>query len=523
MKSTRFRKARNPACKEAGKFRLFSVLPHQKEGRFLFAQSKVEDRILRNGTPVDTAQPLLYNPVMSISPLLIHMCATLSEADLNAIRKARGFSVRETASRDSFASFFVSSIGVQEVMQQLTSEESIALQLLYRLGEVDISFFERLYGSAVQPGMPYYTTFTQQFKPTLDAVKKNLVRKGLLIMAEIKLPGESVQMERWRFTLPPEFAPYLPPVLQTRRIDSPGETSERIVRKKILQLVGGEPAVPHGPLPIHIHQGSIQLGEQPFTVNSLVEWQTLAWQNALAISKPIPAAFLAPIDAIRTLLAELEPGRWADAKSIEPILKIYCYGGGKNPFAEKILQLGWELGALSRQKIDAGLYYRFAPALAQTNPDNLPPSIPWLQVSAKMDAIKVDLRLIPFAQLEQLNLLMDLTVEDGALLALPNLIKLGRSLPAQRQSPLAGWLAENIPTFREDLAVVNERWGRTLLHTNLLVAQVRDLSLRIQLERELGQKIVVLSEHFVAFSNESRPIIEKVLKKSGFVIKTVKT
>jgi hypothetical protein len=36
------------------------------------------------------------------------MCADLPDVDLNAIRKVRGFSPGETASRTSFASFFVS-------------------------------------------------------------------------------------------------------------------------------------------------------------------------------------------------------------------------------------------------------------------------------------------------------------------------------------------------------------------------------------------------------------------------------
>jgi hypothetical protein len=117
----------------------------------------------------------------------------------------------------------------------------------------------------------------------------------------------------------------------------------------------------------------------------------------------------------------------------------------------------------------------------------------------------------------------NLTVENGALLALPNLIQLGRSLPAQRQSSLMSWLTENISTFGESLAVVNQRWGKTLLHENLLVARVRDLSLRVQLERELGQEVVILSDYFIAFPFESRSSVEKVLKKSGFVIKAVKS
>ena len=134
----------------------------------------------------------------------------------------------------------------------------------------------------------------------------------------------------------------------------------------------------------------------------------------------------------------------------------------------------------------------------------------------------MDLRLIPLYQLELLNALAEFSAENGVLLALPSLIAMGHSFPAQRQSPLSRWLAENIPAFAQVLAIVNQRWGKTLLHENLLVAQVCDLNLRIQLEHELGQAVVVLSEHFIAFPIDSRSSVEKVLKKSGFVIKTVK-
>jgi len=176
---------------------------------------------------------------MSIPQLLHSMCADLSDADLNVIRKARGFSTSETASRSAFASFFISSIGVAEAMQTLSAEEAVTLRLLHETGEVGVTFFERLYGSAAQPGKSYYGTYTQQYKSTFDAVKKNLVRKGLLVMAEAKVRGDTVQMERWRFALPPEFAPYLPPLLaQTQTSDQPGETSDHLIRKKLLELTG---------------------------------------------------------------------------------------------------------------------------------------------------------------------------------------------------------------------------------------------------------------------------------------------
>jgi hypothetical protein len=44
------------------------------------------------------------------------MCADLSDADLNAIRKASGCNVRETASRTSFASFYITPPGAMTIL-----------------------------------------------------------------------------------------------------------------------------------------------------------------------------------------------------------------------------------------------------------------------------------------------------------------------------------------------------------------------------------------------------------------------
>ncbi len=458
---------------------------------------------------------------MSIAQLLGTMCAELSDADLNAIRKARGFKISETASRDSFASFFVSSIGVQEAMQGLSAKETITLHLLNQVGEVDISFFERLYSSAATPGKSYYGTYTQQYRPIFDAVKKNLVRKGLLVMAETRLRGDTVQMERWRYALPPEFAPYLPPILQTQRIDQPGETSERAIRKKFLQLVESAPVLAKDTTRIHIKDGSIYLGEQFFTMTGLMEWQARAWQSVGGELYSNIEVSISPVEAIRGLFADLEPGEWVEEKSLDPALKIFSYGY-KIPPVEKLLQQGWELGILSRFKTSTGVYYRLASTWTPAISNELPVSLHWLQVSSQQREVVIDLRLVPLDQLEQLNELLKLTVKGGSLLASPDLTKLSRTLPALRQSPLAIWLAGQLPAFKEALDQVKARWGKTLLHENLLIARVRDLSLRVQLERELGMNLLILNENFIVFPAAYRANVEKVLKKLGFVIKTVK-
>ncbi len=455
---------------------------------------------------------------MSIPALLQSMCADLPNVDLNAIRKARGFHSSETASRTSFASFFVSSIGVAEAMQSLHPEEITTLHLLHQTGEVDIAFFERVYGSSAQSGRHYHGTFTQHYKPTFDAVKKNLVRRGLVVMAEVKLRGDAVQMERWRFALPPEFAPHLPPLLPTIARDEIGETSDHAVRKKLLQLFGD---APNDRIKMEIKDGTLLLGDQPFTPAHLQDWQKRAWWLSLNIINSSVPASLSLTEAIIRLLKSLAPREWARPEDLDSALKIYSFGGKIVP-AGKILHQGWELGLFSRLKVDSTSYYRLTPQPTATVSDfPMPDTVSGIESTPKADSVKVDLRLIPTHHLELLNALTHLSVEENNLRAAPSPIKLGRATPAQRNSTLSLWLAEHIPAFGKALAVVNNKWGRTILHENLLIARVCDLSLRIQLERELGQNIIVLSDHFIAFPANFRSAVERTLKKTGFVAKTI--
>ena len=111
--------------------------------------------------------------------MLNQMChEVLSNADVNAIRKARGFTQTETNSRSQFESFYLSSIGLKAAMSTLTTEEAACLHLLsYQSKEVNIAFFDRVYGSA-ENNRYYYRTFTQRYK-------------NIQIMS-LKLTGETV-------------------------------------------------------------------------------------------------------------------------------------------------------------------------------------------------------------------------------------------------------------------------------------------------------------------------------------------
>jgi hypothetical protein len=447
---------------------------------------------------------------MSVEQLLHTMCAELSDTDLNAIRKARGFSINETISRTSFANFFVTSVGLEQVIKALSVEEVLALRLLHETGEVDVSFFGRVYPSSYP-----YGTYSQHNKSIFDAVKKNLLRRGIIVMAEVKTRMDVVQLERWRFALPPEFARYLP-ALNSVKNDQPGKFNDSIIRQKLNEVFGNDQsATPKDQAKVRVKHGSLYLKDTPFSISAFRAWQTSEWQRIMKIYKSSIPASISASDALFRLLGT---DCWIKPETLDPALKIYCFGSNELS-SEKLLQKGWELGLFCRMEINGKPHYRL---FGQTEYADETSFSSWAGNLSSPEKISVDLRRIPLGDLEQLNRLVHFEVAGGRLLIMPSIQKLGRVEPAERNCPLYLWLAQKAPAFAIAVEHVNQRWGKTILHENLLFARVRDLSLRVQLERELKENIILLDENFIAFPIGVRANVEKVLKKAGFVIKTVK-
>jgi hypothetical protein len=463
---------------------------------------------------------------MELAYMINQMCHTvLPSADISAIRKARGFSAKEATSRGTFENFYLSSIGLDAVLASLLPDEVAALHLLlYLKEEVDITFFERLYGSAKKGEGPYYGTFTQRYKDILDAVKKSLVRKGILVIAEAKTRGETTQMERWRFRFPPQFAEFLPPIISSPYTSNErGEIKTDVVRAKLREAAVG-PQVAALPdrqqLALKVEDGSLKIGECDFQASDLAAWQQTAWLAALSAKVPNDPTSLSPVKAVQTILANLDPRAWVAPEQLEPALRVFCFGA-KMPNAVKICQEGWKWGCLARLFEDQNSYYRL-PSPSETVPATASDPSTYLELHPAGSSVLVDLRLIPLETLEALNRLARLEALKDRLAASPDPIKMGRAAPEDRRSPLADWLSAHSPEFQQVIEAVNLQWGKTILHSGLLVARVRDLSLRVQLERDLGEYLLVLSDEYVAFPRGWGGEVEKTLKKGGFVIKKVR-
>jgi len=455
---------------------------------------------------------------MDAATMLLQMCqSVLSEADIKAIGKVRGFTRQETASRATLTSVFLAPVGVEQALASLSADEVALLHCLHmQRAAVDVTFFARLY--PIAGGAAYYHhTFTQKYGGALKQVKASLVRKGVLLMGEVfpSFTEPQTQMERWRFRFPAEFAALLPPLLPTAlTLPGTGEEHPAPLRAKIEEIAA--PAVSSADTEPHhtwrVADGVLYLGTDRYRVVGLKGWQRDRWHQAVtrAVEKLPPHGAL--IESLEYVFAQLPPGAWVAPDALTPVLRVFL--GAELPGA-LVCTTGWECGRLARRLVDGVPHYRLAGAEAEPAPDT------YLSVNGT-DAVVVNLNTVPGSALEALAELGWLELGSDGLRACARVAKLGNAPEALRQGPLARWLHDRVPGFRQALEAVTVRQGKLFVHHNLLVARVRDLSLRVHLERGLpNDKLVRLPNGFLAFPRGLLPQVKALVSQAGHVLKEV--
>ncbi len=462
---------------------------------------------------------------MDSSYMLHEMCHNvLSKADIKAIGKNRGFSAQEIATPAMLSNFFLSPIGVEAALKSLNREEIAFLYFLKELNqEVSIAPFARIYGDAAKTKR-YYGTFTQRYTETLRQVKKALVRKGLLLMAEAER-GDT-KMERWRFRFPAEFEAYLPPLLPDAvTLDTPGDFKEDAPRRKLLRIIKGRAIK----LPCdsildrwQIKDGVLYLGDQPYTIERMEVWHNACWEQSLPGKKRIWARYdiasdkaklYSAIEATIYALSQLAPDAWASPQALAPVYKVFC--DGDMPAAD-LCEAGWEQGRLVRQEAGGQMYYRLAPLLSEIASDLTPSS--YLK-SPNGRFLEIDLETIPYQTLADINQLALFEIIDKRLVAKPDFIRAGRAPATVHTSPLAQWLRENVIGFRQVFEELDKRRGKQIIHKDLMLARVKDLSLRIKIEKALGSKVISLDDEFIAFPAGLTSKVQRIVTQADFAVK----
>lgn len=474
---------------------------------------------------------------MNASQMLHQMCHDeLSNADVNAIRRNRGFTEQETASRALLENFYLTDTGVREMLNTLTEKEVVFLHwLAYVDEEVDIRAFTRIYGD--EEGSRY-GTYTQRYKPVFKKVRRTLIRKGVLLFAEdYSLPDaeDKTKNERRRYRFPPQFKRFLPPLIQApTTLEGEGEARTGLLRKKLKSVIADEPPVEDKErknYKLRLVNGELHIGPNPFQLKHLLDWQRSCWAAAIPFSNQEPSArdariiwrsdkgvIVPPIRVATYAFAQLAEDEWIRPEQLSLPLRIFCaeaIGG------EDICTTGWRWGYLARQEVDGTIYYRSA---AKRTDEDVEPE-DYLQVSDERHLL-VNLETIPYQALDYLNRTTELHVADADgpyLAASPNLTKIGRSLKSIQEQPLTPWLRENAPTFRRALEAAEERWGQQIIHQNLLIARVDDLGLKVQLEEAFQnpRKVLFLPNDYIAFPQDMLREVKKVVTGAGHVIKEV--
>ena len=470
---------------------------------------------------------------LDVPQMLHNMChQVLSNADVKAICKSRGFSAQEAASRALFENFFLSDIGIEPAMGLLTREEVVLLHMLKWLDEaVAIAVFARIYGA--ETSSRYYYTFTKRYRDVFKKVKTSLIRRGVLLLAEGDAWIGDTKMERWRFRFPRQFEPSLPPIVRHLKVLQADATARPDARrKKLLEVVRGkQPSLAHaGPqYDLKLEKGELRMGKDLFQVARLEGWQRACWEAQVPLPKKArgePPHSVSPVQAVIHVLEQLQEDEWVRPGHLSVPLQVFC---GASLSGDQVCTAGWEWGCLARCQVDGLTYYRLQRSTVGQGMDPRH----YLEIADEQSLV-VDLETVPYESLEHLAQICDVRATDSSqghsrregahsLAASPNLIKMGNAPPSTWGLPLTRWLQENVPAFRQALETVQRRWGKQILHENLAIARVGDLSLQVQLERAFSgsQDVIFLPHGYIAFSQQMLDPMSEMVTKLGHVIKTV--
>lgn len=460
---------------------------------------------------------------MNQTEMLHQMChEVLTEADVRAICKNRGLPNQAASSRHLLENLFLSGAGVAVAVRTLDRTEMALLHLLKAQDKpVDVAFFSRL--DPPKNDRRLYGSFTQRFQGVFTRVKDRLVRRGILLLA--LGPGSFTQktnMERWQFALPVQFARHLPPLVESaKRLSGQGDWRRDMAREKLKTAVGQRANSATKNDRVEIVSGELLWGGEPFRADRAVAWQKLNWQaeaNPAKRRKEADPYTLPPAEAVLRILAGLDADLWSDADALAVPLEMFC---GAKVDAGSVCESGWRWGLLARQASDGRQWYRLAPL---SMAGDVPPDRYLAARDLEDNGLAVDLDAVPFEALETLVRISDQRAVPGMpplLLVTPNLVKLGRAVDTVAALPLADWLRKNSPAFHQAFETVRQRRGKTILHENLLVARVGDLSLKVALEKALGSRVVPLSEKFVAFPSAAVAEVKRLVTQMGHVVKEV--
>lgn len=454
--------------------------------------------------------------------MLRYMCSfELANTDIKAIVKARGFAAQACSSSDLLQHIFLSDMGVEEALASLSRKEILVLHLLNHHGkDVGIEFFERAYNS----DPPKYSySFTQQYNDVYKAVKNGLIRKGVLLFAEetdVRSWERKTKLAKRRFLFPREFAPFLPPLFRSVKIDASaaGDLQTHILRRKVLEAINNNANRGTSETRVRVVNGELLVGKRPFSVRNLRNVKIEEWERTVKLNINPESEDLHPVQLIFYALCRLKDNEWADPDTLVPLLKL-ALNSSTIPDMGAVCRAGWVRACLEKIEREGKTLYRL-PRKDDDAEKQKPES--YLDIRGG-EAVGIDMEQVPLDALEVLSLVSTIKVQKGVLAAYPNFIKISHAPELINRHPVFLWLCEHHQSFRKVVQSVKERAGKIFIHNNLMLARIKDLSLKVSIEKSFpdGCQVVSLSDEYIAFPRNLLPDMLKIVKKSGHVLRTL--
>lgn len=464
---------------------------------------------------------------MDKEKMLENMCRFgLSQADIKVICKIRNLPPACLKSRELFRHHFLTETGIEKIIASLDEKQILFLHLLNAAGkETDIEFFTHLYKEA-HPGV-YGYTFNDKYKVVFKRVKSELIRKGLLLYAEAHkgVWDKTTVLERQRFMFPADFLPFLPPPANPVHIEEPAYQILRkdILRDKLAEILEPQkaPDSQSGSVEgkLHIKDGKLLLGKKPFTVKRLKSLNRSRWASSVRIETKWGDSAISPVDFVTYALSFLKEQCWAAPDDILPLWKIAYPAAEKLPDARSAHEKGWERGCLEKVAKDGKTFYRLQKI--DTSRGNRKPD--GFLLITDDEFIEIDLPCTPLDTLEWLCGICNMSILQGRLTAKPDLVKISHATEQIKKDPTFVWLQKHHKAFGRIVGTIKKQEGKTVVHDNLMIARVRDLSLKVQLEKKFtdSKQVVSLSDEFISFPVNLFPEIRKAVTKSGHAVKFV--
>lgn len=471
----------------------------------------------------------------------LHMMTTgevLNATDKRSIIKARAFPKETEQNADLLKFYLISEEGLERIIKDLTSKELMVLHILYQNNwVVDISFFAAAYTKLTKSSGYGYGTFTQRYQETFKIVKKKLIRKGLILCYMANATPNTTKLERWRFFLPKAVADQLPPPFKTTTLKGVKPERDNSYLRHDLQLFSIPKRQTHlRPVLILSKQSKITLNNRLFDETAVQAFQLKVWneKNGGQIEQTCHDKGLTLGTFLCQLWEQLAEPKWFKAEELTDLLQVWYfnwaverlermhYGGGTllhipdGIKAARMCVSAWKCGLLEQAKKDGKVYYR---------PTTTPSTTVSPATFCRLDAahkLYINTSQIPLTDLGILNQLGTWQlIEAGDLQLQPDLTALGQLPEHHLQHPTVQWLKKEVPVFTKAFDKYKKNFGKKIIHQGLLVAKISDLSLKVSVEKLLGDQVVSLSDEFIAFPKNYLPKVERLVIKSGNVVKRV--